>query len=308
MRAWSRLTAFAGIAAVLMLLALASSLPAQGGVSGLIARGNQLLAAGAFAQAAATFERARRIAGDGCVDCQVGLARSYYGLEDYRAVITPAQAAIGGSEREATLAEMARLLEVSLWHEARNRPAVLQRSAGAFRKVLKVGGVGERTALAGLFHVQARLGRTGEILSLAEGRLAAGPVEKRGALCAANPKPLGPNPSPAFQAELNRGLAAFGWTGPYFVVDGVERPARISGAPPVYTEEARRRRISGVVILRGVVTAEGGVSGVEVLAGLPFGLSESAVQAYRGWTFQPATLGGAAVPVCQTLTINFQIQ
>lgn len=294
---------------VFLTLLLAARLPAQGGAAGLIAQGNQLLLAGDYRQAALVFERARRIAGNDCLDCQVGLGRAYFGLEDYAKVIPPAQAAIGLAGSPVTLGEMARLLEVSLWHEQKNRPAMLRRSVTAFRKVLRTGGPGERTALTGLLHTLARLGRTGDIVSLVESRLLGAPAEARAAVCAAHPAPLPPGVVPAaFQAALNRELDALGWDGPYFVAGEVERPARLNGPPPTYTEEARRRRITGTVVVRGVVTAAGGVSGLEVLAGLPFGLSEAAVDAIRRWSYEPAILHGAAVPVCQTVTISFQIQ
>ena len=76
---------------------------------------------------------------------------------------------------------------------------------------------------------------------------------------------------------------------------------------PVYTDEGRRARTSGVVILEALVDKTGTVKDAVVLRGLPDGLSESAVAALKQWQFQPATLNGEPVDVIMNLTINFQI-
>ncbi|MCE2559594.1 MAG: energy transducer TonB [Acidobacteria bacterium] len=77
---------------------------------------------------------------------------------------------------------------------------------------------------------------------------------------------------------------------------------------PNYTEEARRARVQGVVILQAVVDAVGNVGYVKVLKGLPEGLTESAVQVVEQWRYEPATLNGEPVPVYINLTVNFSLQ
>ena len=44
-----------------------------------------------------------------------------------------------------------------------------------------------------------------------------------------------------------------------------------------------------------------------VLKELPAGLSDSALDAVRQWTFQPATLHGEPVEVIFNLTVNFKL-
>lgn len=84
--------------------------------------------------------------------------------------------------------------------------------------------------------------------------------------------------------------------GPPFRVGGeVTRPEKIAGAPPVYTVEARKARITGVVILEAVIDEQGNVTDVKVLKGLPGGLDQSAMEAVRTWKFNPATLDGRPV-------------
>jgi TonB family protein len=95
---------------------------------------------------------------------------------------------------------------------------------------------------------------------------------------------------------------------PYRVGGNVTRPEKISGAPPAYTVEARKARVTGVVILEAVIDEQGNVTDVKVLKGLPAGLDQSALEAVQSWKFNPATLDGRPVPVYYTLTVNFTME
>lgn len=57
---------------------------------------------------------------------------------------------------------------------------------------------------------------------------------------------------------------------------------------PMYSEEARKTKLQGSVMLSVLVGADGRVKEVRVLRGLGMGLDENAVQAVRGWQFLPA--------------------
>lgn len=60
------------------------------------------------------------------------------------------------------------------------------------------------------------------------------------------------------------------------------------------------------VIVETIIDTQGQVRSIKVLRGEPWGLTESAVNAVRQWTFSPATLDGSPVPVCYVLTISFR--
>lgn len=93
---------------------------------------------------------------------------------------------------------------------------------------------------------------------------------------------------------------------PYRVEGDVKRPEKVSGAPPSFTEEARKARVAGgVVILETLIDEKGNVTDVKVLQGLPMGLEEASVKAVKSWKFKPATLHGQPVPVYYILTVNF---
>jgi protein TonB len=95
---------------------------------------------------------------------------------------------------------------------------------------------------------------------------------------------------------------------PMWIQGDVQPPERIHSPQPRYTEEARKARIQGVVILQAVIDALGNVSRIEVVKGLPEGLEESAVETVRTWKYKPATHEGKAVPVYMNLTITFSLQ
>ncbi len=85
-------------------------------------------------------------------------------------------------------------------------------------------------------------------------------------------------------------------------------PEKLFGPTPRYTEEGRQSRTQGVVILEAIVDEEGNVDDVKVLKGLPYGLSDEAVQTASTWKYKPALLNGEPVPVFLNLTIRFSLQ
>ena len=92
--------------------------------------------------------------------------------------------------------------------------------------------------------------------------------------------------------------------------DGTTRPEKIFYPQPRYTEEARLKRIQGVAILLAVIDEKGNVRGLQVVKGLPLGLTESAVKTVETWRFKPAVRldTGEPIRVKMYLTINFRLQ
>ena len=74
-----------------------------------------------------------------------------------------------------------------------------------------------------------------------------------------------------------------------------------------YTENAVRSEISGDVLLQVVLSADGTVRGIEVIKGLPGGLTGSAVEAARKIQFTPAMKDGHAVSQIAQITYNFDL-
>ena len=94
---------------------------------------------------------------------------------------------------------------------------------------------------------------------------------------------------------------------PLRVGGDVKAPVIINKVEPQYTDEARQKRISGIVIVECVIDKNGAVADVQVLKPLPFGLDQAAVDAVRRWKFKPASLNGQATDVLFNVTVNFKL-
>ncbi len=84
-------------------------------------------------------------------------------------------------------------------------------------------------------------------------------------------------------------------------------PVKISGEQPQYTDEARRARVQGIVILDALVERDGRVSAARVLKPLPFGLDQRALDAVLTWKFKPALQNGKAVRAIQQVSVAFNL-
>lgn len=78
---------------------------------------------------------------------------------------------------------------------------------------------------------------------------------------------------------------------------------------PQYTEAARDAKLEGAVLLDGVVSTEGSVTGLRVRRGLGLGLDEKALEAVATWEFEPARQrkDNTPVPVQVTIEVNFRL-
>lgn len=95
---------------------------------------------------------------------------------------------------------------------------------------------------------------------------------------------------------------------PLAVGGDVIAPEKIYAPTPMYTEEARKARIQGVVVVQTIIDDQGHVTDVDVLKPLTLGLTESAVETVKQWTFKPATLNGKPVSVYFVFTVRFHLQ
>jgi periplasmic protein TonB len=96
--------------------------------------------------------------------------------------------------------------------------------------------------------------------------------------------------------------------GPYRPGSGIEPPRLVREVKADYTDEARRRGVSGDVLLEIVVRADGGVGDVRIVRGLGAGLDQRAVQAVRQWRFEPARRRGAPVDVLVEVAVEFLLR
>src|SRR5207237_4902673 len=87
-----------------------------------------------------------------------------------------------------------------------------------------------------------------------------------------------------------------------------QTPVEILFKPkPDYTDEARKLKIEGEVLVRVLFTAAGEVRVLDVVRGLGHGLDESAVRAAQQIKFKPALKDGQPVDSTATVRIVFQL-
>jgi TonB family protein len=81
----------------------------------------------------------------------------------------------------------------------------------------------------------------------------------------------------------------------------------ITKPEPTYTDEARNNQVTGTVILRCVFSSSGSVTKIRLVSGLPFGLSEKAMEAARQIRFIPAIKDGHFASMYIQLEYNFNL-
>jgi TonB family protein len=87
-----------------------------------------------------------------------------------------------------------------------------------------------------------------------------------------------------------------------------QRPVPLNAPQPRYTEEARRNRVEGVIIMRVLVGVDGLVKQVRIARGLPDGLDEEAVHAAYQLRFRPAMKDGKPVAFWQSISLEFKLK
>lgn len=120
-------------------------------------------------------------------------------------------------------------------------------------------------------------------------------------------------------AASPRGAVQSGGFGTVQVTPAPKSPKQAEGAPaiqpvvilskpnPVYTDEARKLRIEGEVLVEVVFRASGQVQTVRVVKGLGHGLDEAALHAAEQIRFKPALQEGQAVDFSAIAHIVFQL-
>lgn len=95
--------------------------------------------------------------------------------------------------------------------------------------------------------------------------------------------------------------------GVYQVGGGVRPPIAIYTPDPEFSEEARKAKFSGNVVVSLIVDRDGKPRNVHVLRGVGMGLDEKAVEAVQQYKFKPALKNGQPVAVYLNVEVNFQI-
>lgn len=95
--------------------------------------------------------------------------------------------------------------------------------------------------------------------------------------------------------------------GAYRIGGDVAAPILLSKTEPEYSEEARKAKYSGIVLLTIVVDQNGLPRDIRVVRPLGLGLDEKAIEAVRHWRFRPGMKSGKPVAVQAQVEVSFRL-
>jgi len=95
--------------------------------------------------------------------------------------------------------------------------------------------------------------------------------------------------------------------GVFRVGGGVTAPALMFKVEPEYSEEARKAKYQGTVLLYIEVDPSGKATNIKVQRSLGLGLDEKAIEAVKKWKFKPGYKDGKPVTVAASIEVNFRL-
>ncbi len=262
-----------------------------------LARGRQLLRAERYDEAILELGKAEALAPGQSLAALSGLTRAYRRTDQPAKAIAAHQNFLGSAADPELAARASNMLGVLLLQYDPGA-ASLEESEQAFRRALELEPIKAFRARLNLAEALHRAGGGDAARAVLEGFPPAEPTEGW-RFMATDPV------SDHVYDLLTELLLARNPETPVYFQGSVTAPAKISAPMPLYTVRAAENRIEGSVIVRTVITRTGNVASVEVLKGLPGGLSEEATAAYLQWRFKAATFRGRPVTVYYNLTTNF---
>ena len=90
------------------------------------------------------------------------------------------------------------------------------------------------------------------------------------------------------------------------ISQGMTQGMVISKIEPTYPKLALSARVTGVVLVKAIISREGTITELEVVKGHPI-LVPAAIEAVKQWRYRPYLLNGAPVEVETYITVTFQI-
>jgi periplasmic protein TonB len=90
------------------------------------------------------------------------------------------------------------------------------------------------------------------------------------------------------------------------VSQGVTQGMVIRKIEPAYPKLALSARITGVVLVKAIISTQGEITQIQVISGHPV-LVPAAIEALRQWRYRPYLLNGEPVEVETYITVTFQI-
>ena len=95
--------------------------------------------------------------------------------------------------------------------------------------------------------------------------------------------------------------------GVFRIGGGVSSPRLLHKVEPEYSEEARKAKYQGQVLLSVEVWEDGVAHNIKVVRSLGLGLDEKAVEAVKQWKFSPGKKDGKPVRVAAQIQVSFRL-
>jgi periplasmic protein TonB len=114
---------------------------------------------------------------------------------------------------------------------------------------------------------------------------------------------VGPGLGPGFGPGSGGNIGG----GAYRIGGGVSPPSILYKVEPEYSEEARKAKFQGTVLLAVVVDEHGNPRDIKILRPLGLGLDQKAIEAVEKWKFSPGKKDGKPVPVQAQIEVNFRL-
>lgn len=96
-------------------------------------------------------------------------------------------------------------------------------------------------------------------------------------------------------------------TGTFVPGTGVSAPRAIYDPDPEYSEEARKVKHQGIVVLSLIVDPAGRPTDIRIARSLGMGLDEKAIEAVQKWKFSPGVKDGYPVAVRVNIEVHFRL-
>ena len=112
-----------------------------------------------------------------------------------------------------------------------------------------------------------------------------------------------PGKGPGFGPGEGGGIGG----GVYRIGGGVSMPLLMYKIDPEYSDEARKAKFQGTVVLTAIVDTDGIAKNIKVMRPLGLGLDEKAIEAIKKWRFRPGVKDGKLVAVFITIEVNFRL-
>ena len=130
---------------------------------------------------------------------------------------------------------------------------------------------------------------------------------KGGGIGDGNGTGIGPGDGPGLGPGKDGGFGGDGVG--YLGIGGgvVTPPTLLSKTEPEYSEDARKARLQGTVLLRIEVDTHGQPRNVTVRQALGLGLDDRAIEAVKKWKFNPGKVNGKPAAVVAYVEVNFRL-